>query len=467
MVDPRPPVVESDVLVLGAGAAGLMAALAARGAVTEHGEAAPVPADAPRVRLLDASTKVGLKILVSGGGRCNVTNESVDERDYVTDAPKVVRSTLLGFPPDAIRAFFESRGCPLYAEPLGKLFPVTDRARDVLRTLLDAVEAAGATLETGADVVEVDRGDDGRFAVTTADERTFVARRLIVATGGKSLPKTGSRGFGFELAGRLGHSVVPPLPALTPLRLAPDSPLAGLAGVTVPATLSVVPHGTPPEQVEGRKFRPLARAAGSLLVTHRGVSGPAALDVSGAAARALAEGAPVTVEADFVGLTAVDSAWAPYRDARKPPGACLSRSLDLRPIDLATLRSLFARILADDPHRSLGVLVGRLVPRSLGDALLGRAGLDPAAPPPAEGDGTWRRLHRALAHVDLRLIGTDGFEKAEVTEGGVPLRELHRATLESRIVPGLHFCGEVVHCTGRLGGFNFQWAWSSGFAAGR
>ncbi len=465
MSPPPLPAEESDVLVIGAGAAGTIASIAARGAVDDRGGATAVPRDAPSVRLLDGAPKVGLKILVSGGGRCNVTNEAVDERDYESDAPKVVRGTLRGFPPEAVRAFFETRGCPLYAEPLGKLFPTTDRARDVLATLLDATERSGAVLERGARVVDVERDAD-RFVTRTDDGRAFASRRLVVATGGKSLPRTGSRGFGFELAARFGHAVVSPLPALTPLFLGDDSPLAALAGVTVPATLSLVPRGAPPDQVAGRRFRPLARASGSLLVTHRGVSGPAALDVSGAVGRAIEGGTPVTLEADFVGLVVGESPWSPFRDARKPPGASLPPALGLRPVDGETFRAAFAALVASDPRRSLGVLVARLLPRSLGDALLRRGGLDPAAPPPDPTDPA-RRLHRALAHVDLRAVGTDGFDKAEVTSGGVPLRELHRTTLESRLVSGLHFCGEVVHCTGRLGGFNFQWAWSSGFAAGR
>ncbi|MFG0317894.1 MAG: aminoacetone oxidase family FAD-binding enzyme [Planctomycetota bacterium JB042] len=467
MSTPRRPTDVSDVLVIGAGAAGTMAAIAARGAVDDRGEATEVPGDAPSVRLLDGAPKIGLKILVSGGGRCNVTNEAVDERDYESDAPKVVRGTLRGFPPAAVRTFFASRGCPLYAEPLGKLFPTTDRARDVLATLLEATERSGAALERDARVVDVERDAD-RFVARTDDGREFPCRRLIVATGGKSLPRTGSRGFGFELAARLGHAVVAPLPALTPLFLGDDSPLASLAGVTVPATLSLVPRGAPPEQVGGRRFRPLARAAGSLLVTHRGASGPAALDVSGAVGRALEDGTPVTLEADFVGLALGDSPWSPFRDARKPPGASLPPAAGLRPVDEETFRAAFAALVASDPRRSLGVLVARLLPRSLGDALLRRGGLDPGAPPPEPSDpARAARLHRALAHADLRVVGTDGFDKAEVTAGGVPLRELHRTTLESRLVPGLHFCGEVAHCTGRLGGFNFQWAWSSGFAAGR
>jgi hypothetical protein len=455
---------QPDVVVVGGGAAGLIAALAARGAVDRTGAASPVLAAAPDVVVLDGSPRIGLKILVSGGGRCNVTNEAVDATDFDTDAPHVVRGLLQAFPAASARRFFEGRGCPLYAEPLGKLFPRSDRARDVLDTLVSAVERAGVRLEIGAEVVDVRHGASAPWEVQLADGRVCETSRVIVATGGRSLPKTGSRGFGLDLAARLGHEVEPPLPALTPLRLGADGPLAGLAGITVPALLSLAPRGTSPEQVAGSRFRPLARAAGSLLVTHRGASGPAALDVSGACGCALAAGADVTLCADFWSLSRDDSPFRPFRDLPKLPGASLAPRLGVRPVGFdefgADVRA------SARPGRSLANELAARLPRALVDRLLAASGQDPTLPVEKLSDGQWRRVHRALTCCDLRLCGTDGYDKAEVTRGGVRLAELGRTTLESRRHAGLWFCGEVVHATGRLGGFNFQWAWSSGFAAG-
>jgi predicted Rossmann fold flavoprotein len=462
---PRAASLDADVVIVGAGAAGLMAALAARGALDREGRPSPPAADAPRVVLVDGAPKLGLKILVSGGGRCNVTNEQVTDADFDTDAPHVVRGLLAAFPASGICAFLEARGVPLYAEPLGKVFPRSDDAEDVVRALLGAVEEAGIPIETGSAVEDVARAGDV-WLVRLADGRTARASRVVVATGGKSLPKTGSTGFGFELARRLGHSLESVLPALTPVLLEPDGVLEGLAGITVPALLSLVPRGTAPEQVSGGRFRPIARSAGSMLVTHQGISGPAALDVSGACGLALARRQEVVLAADFWTLLRDDSPWAAWRDAAKPPGACLPPADAPRPVDFATFLDE-TRAAFQGGRRAVGSSLSRRLPRSLAEPLSARAGIDPERSASTLTENEWRRLWAVLTHSDLGLAGTAGWDKAEVTRGGVPLAELHRTTLESRLHPGLHFCGEVVNATGRLGGFNFQWAWSSGFAAGR
>ena len=461
--DPR----RCDVLVVGGGAAGIMAALAARGALlADGGERAPGP-EAPDVVIVSNEARLGLKILVSGGGRCNVTNAQVDEDDYLSGAPHLLRGVLRAFPVASVRAFFERRGCPLYAEPLGKLFPLSDDAHDVLGVLLRALVRAGVPLVAPAEVVELAprAGDAGGWTARLAAGGAWEARRVILASGGKSLPKTGSRGFGFEALAGLGHALEPPLPALTPLFLGPEGPLAGLAGLTVPAVLSLVPRDATPEQLAGTRLRPLARAAGSLLVTHKGASGPAALDVSGACGRALAGAADVVLRGDFFSLAAADGPWAPFLGQPKPPGACLRPADAPRP---PTREDFLARIapLLRDRERSLGHALAGLVPRSLLVQLLRRAEVDPARPLKQLDAPAWSRVHRALTQVDLSLTGTDGYAKAEVTAGGVRLQELARTSLESRLRPGLHCCGEVVDVTGRLGGFNFQWAWSSGYAAG-
>jgi predicted Rossmann fold flavoprotein len=455
----------SDVIVVGAGAAGMMAALAARGAITREGEPAEVPASAPRVTLFDAGARVGLKILVSGGGRCNITNERVTDADFDTDAPHVVRGLLAAFPAAGITTFLAARGVPVYAEPLGKVFPESDRAEDVLQALLDAIARAGVSLVAQTPVTEVAPSARG-WTVRFAGGGETSAPRLIVATGGRSLPKTGSTGFGFDLARRLGHALEPVLPALTPVVLESGGPLGGLSGLTVPAVLALVPRGTTPEQLAGRRFHPLARAAGSMLVTHQGISGPAALDVSGACALALAQSKTVTLLGDFWTLIREDSPWAPWRDAAKQPGACLAPEDAPRPVDFERFMQDAKRTFQDG-RRSLGVALAERLPRSLVEALVRPTGVSSHREARTITEHEWKKLHVALTHADLGLSGTAGYDKAEVTRGGVPLAELHRTTLESRLRPGLHFCGEVVNVTGRLGGFNFQWAWSSGFAAGR
>lgn len=455
---------EVDVLVVGAGAAGLFAGLAARGVLGRDGAVSSPAAGAPSVAILTNEVRLGLKILVSGGGRCNVTNERVTEADYLTSAPGAVKNLLRAFPPASARAFFLGQGVKLYAEPTGKLFPTSDDAHDVLDALLGAARQAGVPIVAPAEVTELARDGD-RWVARTARGEVWRARRAIVATGGKSLPKTGSRGWGLEALARLGHTVAPPVPALTPLRLGSDSPLAGLSGLTVPALLTLAPRDAPLEQVAGARFKPLARAAGSLLVTHQGASGPAALDVSGPCGRALLRGEPVALRGDFLTLL-LDEGWAPFKDLPKAPGSCLPPDLAPRPLTREAFEAWAAGAGSAALDRERSLVNALPLAKTLTQALCAAADLD-ATTIVKRLDARGRaRLHAALTFADLRLAGTDGYAKAEVTAGGVRLEELDRVTLESKRCPGLSACGEVVDVTGRLGGFNFQWAWTSGWAAG-
>ena len=438
IVPPR----DADIVVVGAGAAGIFAALAARGALDARGGmAAPAP-DAPRVLILDSKATVGRKILISGGGRCNATNAFVTDRDFDSDAPHVVRGLLAGFPVEAVRRFFADRGCALVEEPIGKLFPREGGAKGVLAALIGALDAAGVERAFGEEVREISREREG----WRIGEGRF--RRVVIATGGRSIPQTGSAGFGYALAASLGHAVVEPVPALAALR--GGTPEA-FSGTTLPAILTVA-------DTEGRVLR---RAAGSLLFTHRGVSGPAALDASFGVARALREGRPFTVRADLWTLADPSGPWGPWLALPKPPGSCLPDCPN--PAEPHAVDRHILDASKRDPRLPLGAFLAERLPRRLVDALV------PARSVPL--GRLSREQRRGTAHtvaaLDLGVTGTEGFEKAEVTAGGVPLRELDRRTLESRLAPGLHFCGEVCHATGRLGGFNFQWAWSSGFAAGR
>jgi len=432
---------DAGVAVVGAGAAGIFAALAARGALDGKGRTSRPAADAPRVVLLDSMERPGRKILVSGGGRCNVTNERVTDRDFDTDSPAVVRGVLAGFSAAATRAFLEGRGVALRAEPLGKVFPASGRAREILDALLGALDGAGVERRFGAEVAGIAR-EDGLWRVGD-----LLARRVVVATGGKSVPSTGSTGFGYGLAASLGHAVAEPVPALAALRGAVPG---GLAGVTLPAILTVA---------EGRR-RTLRRAAGSLLFTHRGVSGPPALDSSLAVASCLRSGSPFTVTADFWTLSDPVGPFAPYLSLPKPPGACLPESPP--PADAAAVEEWILERTRRSPRSTLGVALAERLPRRLVEAIVP----SPATPLSVLPREARRAAAEAATALDLRVTGTDGFDRAEVTAGGVPLRELDRRTLESRLAPGLHFCGEVCDATGRLGGFNFQWAFASGFAAG-
>jgi predicted Rossmann fold flavoprotein len=401
----------ATVAVVGAGAAGLMAAIHAG------------RSGACRVLLLDGARTLGAKILVSGGGRCNVTHHAVDEKAFSGSTPAAIRKVLRRFDVPATVAFFAEPQVALKREDTGKLFPVTDRARTVLDALLESAHIAGVEIVHPWRVAEVTRGPAG-FALVAADGRRIEAERVVLATGGKSLAKSGSDGAGYRLAKRLGHSVTDLLlPALVPLRLADGHFLRGLPGLAAPATVEV-------RSAAGRR---MATLTGDTLCTHFGLSGPAILDVSRhlLVARAADPAAGLLIT------------WLPGTS---------TEALDER------LRTLGAAT----PLR----LLQAEMPERLARALCAAAGVDPVTPGHRLTREGRRSLARAVTQLAVPVVGDTGFDFAEVTAGGVPLRELDLATLESRACPGLFVCGEICDVDGRIGGFNFQWAWASGYVAG-
>ncbi|OYT70715.1 MAG: aminoacetone oxidase family FAD-binding enzyme [Chloracidobacterium sp. CP2_5A] len=401
---------DADVAIIGAGAAGLMAGIwagrAARGL---------------RIVALDGAARLGAKILVAGGGRCNVTHERVAPADFAGSTPNAIRQVLRRFDvADTVR-FFAELGVKLKREPTGKLFPVTDRARTVLDALLRAAAAAGVTLRHPCRV-EAIAAKDGGFIISGAWGR-LRTRRAILATGGRSLPKSGSDGAGYRLAEALGHSVADTFPALVPLTLAPDCLLLGLSGISVPARLTV----------EAAGGKPLAQTTGAALCTHFGLSGPAALDISRhwLAARRRDAGARLVVN------------WLPEATAAE--------------LDQA-LQSL--------GRGTAGAWLGARLPERLARTLLNIAGVDPAQTGAQLTRAERQAIARAVTRLPVPVTGDRGFAYAETTAGGVPLRELYLARMASRRCPGLYLCGEICDVDGRIGGFNFQWAWASGYVAG-
>jgi len=412
---PPAPAPDADVLIIGAGAAGLMAAIWAARSRPQ-----------PRVILLDGARKLGAKILVAGGGRCNVTHHAVSEADFAGSSPPAIRKVLRRFDVAATIAFFQELGVTLKQEDTGKLFPTTDQAATVLRALVEAARQAGVSLRHPWRVEQVNRRADGGFTVQ-GSPGTLSARRLVLATGGLSLPKSGSDGAGYRFATSLGHRLTPDLfPALVPLVLPGDHFLRALSGLAAPATLSVR-SGT---------GKVLQQATDPVLCTHFGLSGPAVLDISRHlhAAKLADPGAHLTVN------------WRP---------------------DLGG-RSFEDEILAQPRASALQLLRAAGLPDRLARALLEAAGLPVGASGPAS--QLPRPLRRAIVQRvsadPLPVSGDRGFTFAEVTAGGVPLAELNLNTLESRVCPGLFLCGEICDVDGRIGGFNFQWAWASGRVAG-
>jgi predicted Rossmann fold flavoprotein len=402
----------AEVVVVGAGAAGLATAVFAARRLGPD-----------RVLLLDSARRPGAKILVSGGGRCNVTNREVTERDFAGGPSHLVRRVLRAFPAADAVAFFRELGVHLHEEENGKLFPDTHKARTVLDALLVEAARRGVRLLAPFRVEAIEARAGGGFAVRGAAARLDGAR-VVLATGGLSLPKTGSDGGGYAIARGLGHSLVPTTPALVPLEL-DGGWHAPLAGVAQPAELRLAADGWKPRVIEG-----------PLLWTHFGASGPAALDVSRHFLRARLEGR------------------APQLTARLLPGETGER------LDRALVEAARSR-----PRASLKALLEGRLPVAVIEAALHEAGVAPGLAAAQVERARRRAFVDAVTSRRLEVRDSRGYNFAEVTAGGVPLQEVDLRTMESRICPGLHLCGEILDVDGRLGGFNFQWAWSTAFVA--
>ena len=411
-----------DIAIVGAGPAGLMAAISAARSVPPGTPACAERSEAGRrILLLDGRPKIGAKILMSGGTRCNVTNRIVRPSDFHGGPRHVIQHVLDAFTGEQAAQFFRDLGVTLVLEPGGKYFPSTHSGQTILDALVHEVQRLGVTLQTGVRVTGAARTVDGFRLQTSGGERH--SRIVILTTGGRSYPTTGSDGAGYDIARSLGHAIVQPSPALTPFTTA-DSDWRALSGVTLPVRLTLVRGG-----------KPVAEYADSFLFTHRGFSGPAALNMSRLWIREGWEG-PVTCRTSV--LPEEDP-----EDFRRdwPPGKSPTQTIK--------------RWLADRmPERVAEALLKKLV--ILPSKVINQITRDER-----------QRLLDGLFRYPLEVSGVIGYQKAEVTAGGVDLREVRAATLESRRVSGLYFAGEILDVDGRSGGFNFQWAWSSGTVAGR
>lgn len=394
-----------DAVILGGGAAGLMCAIEAG----RRGR---------RVAVLDHAGRLGKKILISGGGRCNFTNLHCQPENFLSANPHFAKSALARYTPADFIAMVEKYRIPYHEKTLGQLF-CDGSARDILGMLEEECKAAGVTVFPGTKVQEVSRPD--AFVVRAADAE-FRAPVLVVATGGLSIPKMGATSFGYDLARQFGLKIREPWPGLVPLTFNSEDKLCfcDLAGISTEVVASC----------DGQRFRE------KMLITHRGLSGPAILQIS--------------------------SYWKKPRVEVPNPIV----------IDLAPGSDLSAGSKNLKQPRNLGALraeLRKVVPNRLADRWL-----DLHAPPERTNARTSVWTNSALVELERQAhtwaitpAGTEGYEKAEVTAGGVDTDELSAKTMESRKIPGLFLIGEVVDVTGQLGGFNFQWAWASGAAAGR
>jgi predicted Rossmann fold flavoprotein len=397
------------VVVIGAGAAGTMAAIFAASSGAE-------------TILLERTPDGGRKILISGGGRCNILPARVDESRFVTESPAhLLRRMLRSWPLREQIAFFENDlGLPLVEEvDSAKLFPASQRARDVRDRLFGFARQRGVTILTNTLVTSFAPSPTG-WRIDRQGEASLYADAVVVATGGLSVPATGSDGRGLRQVQALGHTVRTPYAALTPLTANP-APFASLSGVSLPVTISA------------RAKKLSATATGGFLFTHGGYSGPAVLDVSHVAVRS---------RGDHASPARILVRWTPLDDeqwvvALRPQGA----------------RTVLAALSVHLPNR-------------LAVALIERAGVDPKRALSNLTRTERVRLIEALVRGVLPWDGDEGYKKAEVTGGGVSLSDIDPRTLESRRHPGLFLCGEMLDAFGPIGGYNFLWAWATGRAAG-
>jgi len=386
-----------DAIVIGAGAAGLMCAIAAgrRGA---------------RVLVVDHANKVGKKILMSGGGRCNFTNTGTTPANYLSANPHFCKSALARYTPWHFIELVERHGIAYHEKELGQLF-CDESSKLIVKLLLDECAAAGVEVRTHCTIERVEHAEDGSFRLHTTQGR-FAAPSLVVASGGLSIPGMGASGFGYTLAKQFGHGVLPTRAGLVPLTLTGRHAerLRDLAGVSLPVEA----------RCNGASFR------NCLLVTHRGISGPSILQIS--------------------------SYWEPGDDLR----------LDLLPgIDTdAQLREWHA----NRRDAELKTLLAEVLPKRFAQRLCEH--WITSKPLRQYNAPELRAIAELLSSWPLIASGTEGYRTAEVTLGGVDTDQLSSTTMMSRRVPGLYFIGEVVDVTGWLGGYNFQWAWASGHAAG-
>ena len=388
----------ADVLVLGGGAAGLMCAITA----AQRGR---------QVIVLEGSNRVGKKILMSGGGRCNFTNLWCEPANFISHNPHFCKSALARYTQHDFIALVDKHGIPWHEKKSGQLF-CDNSSKDIVAMLMRECDAASVQIRTNSKVLGATQ--DGEFVVHTENGR-FAGESVVIATGGLSIPKMGATGIGHEIARQFGLHIYDTRAALVPFTFTgPMHDLTErLAGVSTNATVTV-------NDVQFTE---------DILFTHRGLSGPAILQAS--------------------------SYWQPGDDV----------IIDLFPHSEAAASLVEAK--RNQPGAVLRTLLGQQLPRKLVLELQAMIWPEHADTPIIElADQTIRNIGESLGHWTIRPAATEGYRTAEVTLGGVDTVELSSRTMESRAVPGLYFVGEVVDVTGHLGGFNFQWAWSSGYAAG-
>jgi hypothetical protein len=407
-----------QVIIIGGGASGMVAAIAARRAGAE-------------VTLLERNSRIGKKLLATGNGRCNFTNLHADVRHYHGASPKFVYSVLSQFGVAETIAFFRQLGVDHKVEDCGKVFPMSDQASSVLDVLRYELEDLGVAVRCSALVREI-RPDAGGFRLQLDDGSTVSGKRVVLAAGGKAMPASGSDGSGFELARQLGHTVVDPFPALVQLKLEGGF-FKQVEGLKFTGTAEILR-----EQGEG-VFKKVADDRGEILFTSYGVSGPPILQISRKAGELIQAG-----ERPWLRLVVFDT------------------------MTPETVKQMLSERFRNMPRKTLEIALVGLISKRLIPVLLREAGVaDPRCRVANLPAGEREKITAILTGWMLPVRGTMSWQNAQVTAGGVATGEVEPRTMESRLVPGLYLCGEVLDIDAACGGYNLQWAWSSGYVAGK
>ncbi len=398
-----------DCIVIGASAAGLMTAITAK----EKGAS---------VLVLEGQPKPGAKILMSGGTRCNVTNKTVTEKDYESENIRFVKHVLAAFPGGNTIKFFEQLGVQFVCEEGGKYFPTTHSGKTILDALLRKIHQEKIELITNRRVKTLEKKGD--LFLVKGDEFVYQSKSVVLCTGGLSYPSTGSNGAGYKFARQFGHTLLETFPALTPLTTN-DAQWKSISGVALPCQITL--------HVDGRKEKMFE---GDFLFTHVGFSGPIALNIS-----------RFWLNSSKKHRVELLMNWLPSFNEESLHQEIISYSQQY-------------------PKRLIKTFLNELLPARFVDVFLRKIHLKDDLLLNQMKQADRKNLVSKLTHYPIEVNGVVGYSKAEVTAGGIKLDDLHHQTMESKLQPGLFFAGEICDVDGRIGGFNFQWAWASGYVAG-
>lgn len=401
------------VIVIGGGAAGIMAAISAKDSGYD-------------VSIIERNDRIGKKILVTGNGRCNITNENINETRYHSQNNGFFKYALNKFTKDNTIDFFSMLGLPLTTLEAGKMYPMSLQASSVLDILRLALEDRDIPVHTNSKIVKIEKAN-GSFKLYDSNGEIYECDKVILACGGESAPKTGSDGFGFKLGLSMGHSIVKPLPAIVQLKLAYNS-LRALSGIRFDANAQIFVDN----ELKRSEF-------GEILFTDYGISGPAILQLSRIASLGIEESKNITLQIDILPNIGEDKIQEFFENHW----------------GMLYYRSVFDSLV--------GIIHKKIIPVLLKEANVSNIHKQCC-------DLTWEEksnILRLLKKWNFVVSGTNSFENSQVTAGGISTKEIDPKTLQSKIVPGLYFCGEILDVDGDCGGFNLQWAWSSGFLAGQ